>query len=165
MALDELRYEYVGFWSRVLASLIDTVLALFIVWPILHFVYGPLDLNALLSATDPQDVLGSVPLVRGPVDFLVSWVLPPVAIVAFWIARQATPGKMAIRARIVDADTGATPTARQLIGRYLAYYVSMFGLGLGFLWVGWDKRKQGWHDKLAGTVVVRQRRGSTSADK
>ena len=157
MAIDGQRYEYVGFWSRVLASLIDTVLALFIIWPILRFVYGPLDLTSLLAAPATPDGLSVMPFVRGPIDFLVSWILPPVAIIAFWIARQATPGKMAIHARIVDADTGAAPTAAQLIGRYFAYYVSIFGFGLGFLWVGWDKRKQGWHDKLAGTVVIRDR--------
>jgi uncharacterized RDD family membrane protein YckC len=85
-------------------------------------------------------------------------VLPPLAVIAFWIARQATPGKMVLRAKIVDAETGEPPSRMQAIGRYLGYYVSLFGLGLGFFWVGWDKRKQGWHDKLAGTVVIRPRR-------
>jgi uncharacterized RDD family membrane protein YckC len=42
-----------------------------------------------------------------------------------------------------------------LIGRYFAYYLSTILLGLGFLWIIWDPKKQGWHDKLAGTVVVR----------
>ena len=74
-----------------------------------------------------------------------------------WIARQATPGKIAIGARIVDAATGDEPTRSQMIGRYFAYYVSTFPLCLGFIWVAFDRRKQGWHDKLAGTVVVRSR--------
>lgn len=55
---------------------------------------------------------------------------------------------------ITDARTGGRPSRRQLVGRYLAYYVSMIPLFLGFFWIGWDKRKQGFHDKLAGTVVV-----------
>jgi uncharacterized RDD family membrane protein YckC len=42
----------------------------------------------------------------------------------------------------------------QYIIRYLGYYVSIFALGLGFLWVAWDDKKQGWHDKMAGTVVI-----------
>ena len=45
-------------------------------------------------------------LVQGPVDFLLSWVVPAVVVVWLWVARQATPGKMAIGARIVDAETG-----------------------------------------------------------
>jgi uncharacterized RDD family membrane protein YckC len=85
-------------------------------------------------------------------------VLPAVAVVLFWIYRQATPGKMAIGARIVDATTGGKPTTGQLIGRYLAYYVSTLPLLIGFIWVGIDQRKRGFHDMLAGTVVVRARR-------
>ena len=95
-----------------------------------------------------------------PTAELVQWVLPAIAVVIFWVTRQATPGKMAIAATIVDADTGRRPTTGQFIGRYFAYYVSMLVFFLGFLWIGIDPRKQGWHDKLAGTVVVRPRRGA-----
>ena len=94
-------------------------------------------------------------------DFLISWVLPAVAVLAFWMARQATPGKMAIAARIVDADTGNNPSTGQLLIRYLGYFVSSIPLGLGIFWVAFDSRKQGWHDKMAGTVVVRKKSGTT----
>lgn len=134
--------EYVGFWLRVAAALIDSVLVAIICFPILHAVYGP----AYWDATE---------FIKGPVDFLLTWVFPAVAVVLFWIARQATPGKMAISARIVDADTGGKPSTGQLIVRYLGYYVSMLPLFLGIFWVGFDRRKQGWHDKIARTVVVR----------
>ena len=50
----------------------------------------------------------------------------------------------------------------QSIGRYLAYFLSTLPFGLGLLWVAWDPKKQGWHDKLAGTVVVRARRRETA---
>jgi uncharacterized RDD family membrane protein YckC len=70
---------------------------------------------------------------------------------------QATPGKMAISARVVDASTGNTLSVGQSVGRYLAYFVSILPLGIGLLWVAFDSRKQGWHDKLAGTVVVRSK--------
>jgi uncharacterized RDD family membrane protein YckC len=40
--------------------------------------------------------------------------------------------------------------------RYLGYFVSALPLGLGFFWVAWDKRKQGFHDKLAKTVVIHE---------
>jgi len=145
MPIDTSRYEYVGFWARVAASLVDTVLLCIILYPVLTMIYG-------------REYWTSASLIRGPADLVLQWVLPPLAIIAFWIARQATPGKMLIGAKIVDAETGAPLTRGQAIGRYLGYYVSLFGLGLGFFWVGWDKRKQGWHDKLAGTVVIRPRR-------
>lgn len=139
--------EYVGFWPRVGASLIDTLLITVIIFPILHTIYG-------------AGYWTGASFIKGPWDFLVSWVLPAVAVLAFWVARQATPGKMAISARIVDAETGGKPSVGQLIGRYLGYFVSMFPLFLGIIWVAFDRRKQGWHDKLAGTVVVRpSRRG------
>ena len=100
---------------------------------------------------------------QGPADFLINWLLPAVAIVLFWIYRQATPGKMAIKARIVDARTGAKPKPGQLMIRYLGYYVSTIPLGLGLIWVAFDPRKQGWHDKIAGTVVVRSKHSGRSA--
>ena len=136
--------EYVGFWARVGASLIDTVLLGIIVWPLLTAFYGD-------AYWDEES------MVKGPMDFLLSWVLPMVAVIVFWVAKQATPGKMAISAKIVDAKTGAAPSTGQFIGRYLAYFLSGLPFGLGIFWVAFDGRKQGWHDKLAGTVVVRQR--------
>jgi uncharacterized RDD family membrane protein YckC len=141
--------EYVGFWPRVGAALIDTLLLLFITVPLLTLAYG----RQYWSATD---------WVHGPVDFLINWLLPAIAVVLFWVYRQATPGKMAVGARIVDARTGAKPGTGQLVGRYLAYYVSIIPLMLGIIWVAFDPRKQGWHDKLAGTIVVRARRRSRS---
>jgi uncharacterized RDD family membrane protein YckC len=95
--------------------------------------------------------------IQGPMDFLISWIFPAVAVILFWVAKQATPGKMAISAKIVDAQTGNAANQTQLIGRYLAYYLSAIPLGLGFIWVAFDERKQGWHDKLSGTVVVRKK--------
>ena len=132
--------------------MIDTLLLLVICVPLVTCVYG--------GAYWTSDAL-----LQGPADFLINWLLPAVAIVVFWIYRQATPGKIAISARIVDAGTGGKPSARQLIVRYLGYYVSMLPLMAGIVWVAFDPRKQGWHDKLAGTVVVRPRvRGRVQVD-
>ena len=139
--------QYVGFWARVGAALIDTLLIIAIVGPVTYWVFGPGYFTA--GATG---VFGRL------VDFLINALLPAVAVVVFWIYRQATPGKMIIGAKIVDAKTGGPPSTGQLIGRYLGYYVSMIPLFLGMIWIAFDARKQGWHDKLAGTVVIRNRR-------
>ena len=148
--VDEL--EYVGFWARVGAAMIDTVLVLLVCAPLATFVYG-------------RAYWTSDAFLQGPADFLINWLLPAIAVVVFWIYRQATPGKIAIGARIVDAATGGKPSPRQLIVRYLGYYVSMLPLMAGIVWVAFDPRKQGWHDKLAGTVVVRSRhRGPARVD-
>ncbi len=65
---------------------------------------------------------------------------------------------MLVSAKIVDAKTGQPASTGQLIGRYFAYIVSTLPLMLGFIWIAFDPRKQGWHDKLAGTIVVREPR-------
>lgn len=57
--------------------------------------------------------------------------------------------------RVVDAETGKTLSVGQAVARYLCYIISMLPLCLGFIWVAFDRRKQGWHDKIAQTVVVR----------
>lgn len=139
--------EYVGFWARVLAAIIDSVCAFAIIGPVLFAVYGR---NYLELVSDK--------LVAGPVDFLIQYIFPAVAVIIFWLTRQATPGKMVIGARVVDAGTLGKLGTGQAIGRYLGYYASIIPLMLGLIWVGFDRRKQGWHDKLAGTVVIRVRK-------
>lgn len=136
--------EYVGFWARVGAAIIDTILMLIVIAPILTWIYG----KDYWLETEMK-------LIYGPADFLLNWVLPAIAVILFWVYRQATPGKMAIGAKIVDAKTLGKPSTGQLIGRYLAYYISIIPLLLGLIWVGIDAKKQGFHDKLAGTLVVR----------
>jgi uncharacterized RDD family membrane protein YckC len=135
--------EYAGFWTRVVASLVDSILMLVLILPALTLIYG-------------KDYWMSETMVAGTWDVLLNYVLPALAVILFWIYKSATPGKMLFGMYIVDAKTGGKPSTGQLIGRYAAYYVSMLGIFLGFVWVAFDARKQGWHDKLAGTVVVKK---------
>jgi uncharacterized RDD family membrane protein YckC len=134
--------HYAGFWIRVLASLIDTVLILFIVMPLLLAIYG-------------KGYFFSESWIQGFWDLMLNYLLPAIAVIAFWIYKSATPGKMALGMKIVDATTGQKPSAAQCVGRYFAYYVSILPFCLGLIWVAFDQRKQGWHDKLVGTVVVK----------
>jgi len=137
-------FEYAGFWIRVWASIIDTILILIITMPFLLSVYG-------------AGYFDSDKIIQGPLDFFVSWVFPAIAVILFWIYKSATPGKMAISSKIVNAHTGEKPSVGQFVGRYFAYFISGIPLGLGIIWIAFDKRKQGWHDKLAGTVVIRRK--------
>lgn len=139
--------EYVGFWPRVWASIIDTFLLMLATAPLARIVYG-----------EGYFMYGYSMTTQSGFDVLINFVLPAVVIIAFWAARHATPGKMAIGAKIVDARTGRAPSLSQYIVRYLGYFVSIFPACLGLIWVAFDSRKQGWHDKLAGTVVVRPKR-------
>ncbi len=134
--------EYAGFWIRTGAVIIDTILVLIIILPVLTAIYG-------------KDYWVSQSFIQGFWDVMFNFILPAIAVIFFWIYKSATPGKMATKLTIVDAKTGGKPSTGHFIGRYLGYYVSMIPFFLGFIWVGIDKRKQGWHDKLAGTVVIR----------
>jgi uncharacterized RDD family membrane protein YckC len=148
MPLNADEMEYVGFWLRVGATLIDTLIVLIVTTPPLLWIYG------WRHFLDPQK-----PFISGPAEFLISWVLPAAAVLWFWLRKEATPGKMAIGAHIVDADTGNPMTMSQAGVRYIGYFVAALPLFLGLLWVAFDARRQGWHDKMAGTVVVRRRGG------
>jgi uncharacterized RDD family membrane protein YckC len=140
--MEKVQLEYVGFWARVVAIFIDAVLLMVIEFPLLLAFYG----SAYFTVDSG---------VQGPVDFMLDFVFPTVATILFWFWKQATPGKMAFSAKIVDAETGKEPSIGQYIGRYFAYIISAIPFCLGFIWVAFDSKKQGWHDKLAGTVVVR----------
>lgn len=142
------RFEYIGFWRRVAAGLIDTLLLAIVLVPALTAYYGA-------AYWQPAESLAQF-LVFGPVDFLLSWVFPMLAVILFWVVARATPGKMWLSAQIVDARTGGQPSAAQYVIRYLGYFVSALPLCLGLFWVAFDARKQGWHDKLARTVVVKR---------
>jgi len=50
---------------------------------------------------------------------------------------------------------GKTVDAGTSVVRALGLLLSIVPLGLGFLWIAWDERRQGWHDKVAGTMVYR----------
>jgi len=145
--------RYAGFWIRAVAAFIDSFWITIVIVPVLFWLYGSGYFTRMLN----PDLLNPGPMFAGPGDFVLQYVFPALVIVLFWIARQATPGKMALSLKIVDAKTLGPITRGQAIGRYLGYYVSIFGLCLGLLWVAFDPRKQGWHDKLAGTVVIHER--------
>jgi uncharacterized RDD family membrane protein YckC len=87
-------------------------------------------------------------------DLMLNLVLA-LLVLRFWATRQATPGKWALGLRIVAAEDGGPVPFRRLVTRYLGYILSSLPLGLGFLWAAWDPRGQGWHDRLARTLVVR----------
>lgn len=121
--------EHVGFWRRLLAAAID-FLILFVVTTPLLLVFN------------------------GRRVFVIEFIVLAVAVIAFWRRYGATPGKMAVGAKIVDAQTGERPSTARLVLRYFAYLVSALPLFLGYLWIGISRRKQGFHDKIARTMVI-----------
>jgi uncharacterized RDD family membrane protein YckC len=131
--------DYAGFWQRALASLIDWLIVVVIAMPVLVVAFG-----AQYFSLDP---------IRRSWDLVIVLIVG-IVIVTFWRYCGATPGKLALALKIVDAKTGQAPSTRRLVVRLLCYLVSALPLYLGFLWIAVDRRKQGWHDKIAGTVVI-----------
>jgi uncharacterized RDD family membrane protein YckC len=162
---------YVGLWKRLIAFVIDCLVLIVILLPVMMAVYGSgyfdrarTEFAGLLSSSGdmnsdlvrvldmlarPDSALAAILDIRVQIALIVATIL-------FWRFRGATPGKMVIKAKIVNAKTFGKPSTGQLTGRFFAYIVSFIPACLGFLWIAFDKRKQGWHDKLAGTVVVEE---------
>ena len=139
---DELKFA--GFWIRIVASIVDCILILLVTMPLLSLIYGT---DYWLSQT----------FIQGVWDFIISYVLPAIVVISFWFYKSATPGKMIFGLKVISLGTSSKLTVGQSIGRYFAYFLSILVFFLGFIWVAFDKKKQGWHDKLANTAVVKSR--------
>ena len=72
------------------------------------------------------------------------------------LVKGRTPGKLLLGLQVLDAQTGRLPGfgkmfVREIIGRF----ISGLFFGIGYFWAIFDKNGQAWHDKIAGTVVVK----------
>ena len=76
-----------------------------------------------------------------------------------WAWKGTTVGGIVLGLKVVRFDGQPVSFAVALI-RSLAAAFSMIVIFLGFLWIAWDRDKQGWHDKIAGTIVLRLPRGT-----
>lgn len=145
---------HAGFASRAIAFVLDIVamsLAGLVAIALLQALLGFFTLYGLLGQRVTQS-----DLFHAIVAVAVALVGAAIAIgypVGFWVLLGQTPGKMLMGLRIVRSN-GKPLTIRYALLRYVGYWVSAIPLGLGFLWVLVDDRREGWHDKLAGTCVM-----------
>lgn len=142
--------QLAGFWIRFLGFLVDVVI---------FYVVNSI-LAAIFESTTTT-VVGSVSVTTrtGPTGLvdLIILLLELGYFTWFWTNRGASLGQMLVGIRVVDSETGAGLKGSQAAVRYLGYILSGIPLLLGFIWAGFDSKKQGWMDKLAGTQVVRSR--------
>jgi len=128
-ATPEVAVEYMGFWIRFAAAIIDGIIISFISFVLARFTYGPLSaFNILLL-------------------WLYYWL--------FTGLKGQTLGKMAVGIKVVNAAGSVPGLGRAALREVPGKIVSSIVICLGFLWIVWDGRKQGWHDKIASTYVVR----------
>jgi uncharacterized RDD family membrane protein YckC len=142
---EELRGKYASFWERFFAFIVD-FLVLLIFGGLLRLVY--VLLGTSLAKADPStQALGAC----SQIFILFLWFASCAAyFVAFWTRYGQTPGKMVVGLKVVLAD-GAPLTLNEAFIRVLGY----FTVWLLFPMIAFDSRKQGLHDKMASTYVIR----------
>ncbi len=143
------KYEYAGFWVRVVAAIIDSLIMVLAIIPVAWIFYqGDYDLIFATGLSEqPQNII---------FDLILNYIFPFLYSVLFWIYLGGTPGKRLLRLKVLDEQTGHKLTFGQAALRYIGYIPSTLLLMLGFIWIAFDAKKQGWHDKIAKTVVVRE---------
>ena len=148
--------KVIGFGLRAAAFLIDTL----IIW-----VAGLL--LGVLVAVIGLLLTMYLPGQRIPIDGLVILfgLLFSIAYFVFsWSKSGQTMGKMAVGIKIVGPD-GQPPSLVKAVLRYIGYFVSGIALSLGFLWVAFDRKRQGWHDKIASSYVISPEDEFSSTDE
>lgn len=146
--MDQTRYA--GFWVRFGAAIIDGFLISIVTSLLAYVMVGP-------------DFIKGIGLGWSS-DIAIGYLIPAILTIWFWRRYLATPGKMVMGIEVVDSDTRKVLTLPQAIGRYLSYYISALPLALGYIWAAFDPKKQAWHDKLAGTVVIYKRRSPDATE-
>ena len=104
------------------------------------------------------------------VAFALVFVAPPVGLLAFlaifvvdiayfpyfWKTRGQTPGMRQFQLYVVRDRDGGPITSGQAVLRLIGYWIDGVVFYLGFIWILIDSRKRGWHDLIAGTVVIKR---------
>lgn len=137
--------QVIGFGRRFVAYFIDSIL-LSIVGGCLGFVIG---LIGAVASQGSEDAATAINVAAQCISFLVSVAY----FVGFWATSGQTLGKMALGIKVISADGSPVSWGKAFL-RYLGYIISGLVLALGFIWAAFDERRQGWHDKIAGTYVV-----------
>lgn len=153
--------KYATFNRRMMAGTFDS-LALLLVTPFIDSLFPISAITMPANGSDPAAAQQALVVALTNSGFLMSWFtnLMVQMLVFFiysgicWHFWSSTPGKMLLRVKIVDAKTEQPISDQQILLRLWGYFVSSLFFFLGFFWIGFDKRRQGWHDKIADTVVI-----------
>jgi predicted Zn finger-like uncharacterized protein len=132
-----------GFWMRVVATLIDAFIVL-----VLQFLF-----SALLAAAGVGQAgdLGNLALLIQ----IFGTILSAAYYVVFIGHCGQTPGKMALRIKVIRRDGSAISYGRAAFREIPAKFLSGIIFGIGYLMVAFDDQKQGLHDRLADTYVIK----------
>jgi uncharacterized RDD family membrane protein YckC len=135
--------QYASFWRRFGAHIIDSFILNVVVF-VASFLFG-IGAGAFgLVEPSVLSVLGGI----------IGFVIPIAYCVMFWVRTGATPGKVALGVRVVSAGGGSLRPGQSIV-RYFGYLVSALVFCLGYLAMLWDDESRCWHDRMAGTRVIR----------
>ena len=140
---------YEGFWRRLLSGLVDLTLVLVVI----------VTLALLGLATDQNPprasaLVADLSALRSHGLWLLAMILS--AQTLFWAFLAATPGMFLLGCQVLRAGRGGRLSLLQSLVRCLGLWLGLACLGVGVLWSIWDPRHRGLHDKLAGSVVVKE---------
>ena len=146
------RYASAG--GRLIAYIIDGIILGFIVS--LFYVLGFVVVAGGSTVAADGTVTAGPGAGLGVIIFLVGVVVGVLWKPFWWSRGGQTPGYKLIGMRVFRAKDGGPIGFGTGILRIIGYVINdiVFGIPIGFLWVLFDAQKQGWHDKIAGTVVV-----------
>jgi uncharacterized RDD family membrane protein YckC len=134
-------WKYGGFWIRFLAYLIDQLI-IFLVLVVAYVIFG--------QGREIREWDDASAGLFGLVALVVFILYRPI----FWAWRGRTPGMMPLGLQVRRMDGSRIGLGRAFL-RFLGFIIAAIPFYLGLIWAGFDSRKQGWHDKMADTVVVR----------
>jgi uncharacterized RDD family membrane protein YckC len=147
--------RYAGFVSRVVAFMLDMIIVL-LVNTIISFtiraLFGFFSLGNLKVIAD-----FSASRLADGMALLFPVILQAIYFIGAWAVFGRTLGMSIAGIRVEETSRPGDVTVARAMLRYIGMYVSAIVFGLGFIWVLFDKRRQGWHDKLGNTVVVYSR--------
>lgn len=149
--------EQAGFVSRAAAFILDIIfvsLGSIVFAALSSLILNFFGFNAeSLTTDDPTTLLGFIQVIIVGTTALAVFLFIPAYFVIFWVLVGSTPGKQILGLQVIRTNKQQIGWVRASI-RFLAYFLSAIAFFLGFLWVFVDRRRQGWHDKLADTFVV-----------
>lgn len=152
---------YAGFWIRVLAAIIDGLI-FGIPYFVIFFAVEGSALSSYINCVNANAAALTIntcanPFVSSGAYFeLAGLGVECLYFVLLWSQFGGTLGQRVLGLHVVDAATGQNIGIGRAIGRFVGYLISAFALDIGFIWAAFDPRKQGWHDKIASTFVVRK---------
>jgi uncharacterized RDD family membrane protein YckC len=148
---------YAGFWIRLVARLIDGVIIgipFGIIFGVFAVAGGVFAGNASSSNQDTQNAAAAAFGGAFILLYLIALVVQVGYWIYFWGSSGATLGMRLLHLRVVDAVTGAPIGYARATVRFLMSIVNSWACYIGWIWVAFDPRKQGWHDKVANSVVL-----------